>query len=92
MSPSLRNIALLEAYLQKQLPVEEAEQVRVRLLTDTELADQLEQQQQTYRLIRQSGRRHLKRELEQLHNDLFSQHGNKTWQQKIRSFFDISML
>lgn len=92
MSPSLRNIALLEAYLQKQLPPETAEQVRIRLLKDTKLADQLEQQQQTYRLIRQSGRRQLKRELEHLHSDLFSQHGNRTWQQKIRSFFDTTRL
>jgi hypothetical protein len=87
MSPSLRDIALLEAYLKKQLSEEEAADVRLRLLLEPDLADQLQQQKRTYQVIRQSGRRQLRHELEQLHTELFSERGNRLWQRRILRFF-----
>lgn len=87
MSPSLRDIALLEAYLKRQLSEEEAADVRLRLLLEPDLADQLQQQKRTYQVIRLSGRRQLRRELEQLHTELFSERGNRLWQKRILRFF-----
>ncbi|MCB0634464.1 MAG: hypothetical protein R2824_19010 [Saprospiraceae bacterium] len=92
MRPSLRDIELLEAYIHRQLPSDAVDTVRLRLLQEPLLADQLEQQKRTYQLIRQSGRRQLKRELEQLHAELFSERGNRLWQRRILRIFNSSML
>lgn len=87
MRPSLRDLQRLEAFLRDQLPPEEREQFQQRLLLDPELYAQLRRQKHLYRLIRQRGRRTLRRELNQLHEELFSDRTNRNWQQRILSFF-----
>ncbi|PHN04750.1 hypothetical protein [Flavilitoribacter nigricans] len=87
MRPSLRDIQQLEAYLSGQLPAEEREHLRQRLLLEPELYAQFQQQKQTYRLIRRSGRRRLKRELEKIHCELFSEQAPLSWRERILSLF-----
>lgn len=87
MRPSLRDIQLLEAFLSDKLHPEERESVKRRLLLEPELYAQLRQQQRTYRLIRLSGRRRLKREMEKIHLELFSTKENQDWRERILRFF-----
>lgn len=87
MRPSLREIQLLEAFLRDKLPPEEREKVRQRLLLEPELYALLQQQKRTYRLVRLSGRRRLKRELEEIHQELFRSQDNRNWREKILQFF-----
>lgn len=87
MRPSLRDIQLLEVYLQGQLPSEEQQALRQRLLLEPELYAQLQRQKRTYHLIRLSGRRRLKRELEEIHQGLFSSADSRNWREKILRFF-----
>ena len=87
MRPSLRDIQLLEAYLLGKLPAEEREAVRQRLLLEPELYAQLQHQKRSHRLIRLSGRRRLKRELESIHAELFSTKTNRSWRDKILQLF-----
>lgn len=87
MRPSLRDIQLLEAYLQGQLEAAEREEVRQRLLLEPDLYAQLRQQKRTYRLIRLSGRRRLKRELEEIHREFFHTKTNLNWRERILNYF-----
>lgn len=87
MRPSLRDLQLLEAFLSDKLRPEERESVKRRLLLEPELYAQLQQQQRTYRLIRLSGRRRLKREMEKIHLELFSTKENQDWRERILRFF-----
>lgn len=87
MRPSLRDIQILEAYLRGQLPPEEADNIRQRLLLEPELYAQLQQQKRTYRLIRLSGRGRLKRELDAIHQELFNSRQHLSWREKILSYF-----
>lgn len=87
MRRSLRDIQLLEAFLGDKLRLEERESVKRRLLLEPELYAQLQQQQRTNRLIRLSGRRRLKREIEKIHLELFSTKENQDWRERILRFF-----
>lgn len=58
-----------------------------RLLLEPELADRLLWQQKTYAIVQDYGRTQLKKEIEQVHHQLFTQPRHISFSQKIRLLF-----
>ena len=92
MRPSPRNIQLIEAYLSGRLSPEDQKGFQQRLVLDSQLFDRVRQQEYTYRLVHLSGRRRLRRELDQIHRELFNARGNRSWKKRILQYFDTTIL
>ncbi|HTH81489.1 MAG TPA: hypothetical protein VL490_01055 [Mucilaginibacter sp.] len=58
-----------------------------RLLLDNDLGDKVMWQQKTYSVIQQYGRRQLRREIEDVHQQLFTKPEHLSFSQKIRLLF-----
>jgi hypothetical protein len=58
-----------------------------RLILEPELADKFFWQQKTYKAIQQYSRRQLKKEIEAVHQQLFTQPKHLSFSQKIRLLF-----
>jgi hypothetical protein len=58
-----------------------------KLILDNDLADKLIWQQKAYATIQQFGRRQLTKEIEQVHQQLFTQTAHVSFAQKIRQLF-----
>jgi hypothetical protein len=58
-----------------------------KLMLDNDLADKVIWQQNTYETIRQFGRRQLKKEIEIIHQQLFTQPQHSSFSQKIKRLF-----
>lgn len=83
----MRDIELMEAYLNDRLSADEREDFRQRLLLEPFLYEKMQQQKQILQLVQQRGRRQLRRELTQLHAELFGSAGNRNWQNRILRWF-----
>jgi hypothetical protein len=77
----------IEAYL---VGVDNADKLlfEARVLLDKELADKVIWQQRTYEIVQQYGREQLKRELEELHDQLFNTAEHSDFAHRIRSLFN----
>ena len=87
MRASLRNIQLIEAYLNGQLSPTDRARFKRRLLLEPQLFDQVEQQKYTCQLVHQRGKQQLQQELNQLHTKLFNSKANQTWQRSVLACF-----
>ena len=88
MRRSLRDIALLEAYLAQNLHPADRQLLQTRLLTEADLYEDLQAQQSVMALIRQYGRQDLRKELERIHQSLRHDPVKKGWWSQILALFD----
>ena len=70
MNRELIETAAIENYLLHQLKEDERQQFQVKLLLDPSLAEKTEAQAGVYKLIRRFWRRHTRRKLEELYQQL----------------------
>jgi hypothetical protein len=87
MKTSLAETKSIEAYLNNKLSAEERILFEAKLLIDLQLAENLYWQQHTYILLKRYNREQLKNELEEIHQQLFTQERHKSFRQRILSFF-----
>lgn len=77
----------LEAYLNGEMSPENKLLMDVRLVLNEGLKEKLLWQEKTYTLIKESGRRQLKQEIENVHQRLFSEKKFESFRKKIQSIF-----
>lgn len=77
----------LEAYLNGEMSPENKLLMEVHLVLNEGLKDKLRWQEKTYTLIKESGRRQLKQEIENVHQRLFSEKKFESFRKKIQSIF-----
>ncbi|MDB5025506.1 MAG: hypothetical protein JWP78_3261 [Mucilaginibacter sp.] len=58
-----------------------------RLLLEPGLHEKLQWQKQTYHIVKRYGRSQLKKEIEAVHQELFTQPAHQSFSQKIRQLF-----
>jgi hypothetical protein len=85
MRTSLIEIKKIEEHILNQSSNEDALLFEAHLLLDSDLKDKLHWQKKTVELIHIYGRKRLKEELEQIHEQLFN--SNASFRNKILSFF-----
>ncbi|MES2808488.1 MAG: hypothetical protein V4619_07680 [Bacteroidota bacterium] len=88
MTTSWNETKQIEIHLQGTAHPGNALVFEARLMLDNTLADKVIWQQKTYGVIQQYGRRQLKKEIEQLHQQLFTQPAHASFAQKIRLLFN----
>lgn len=77
----------IEKYLLGKLGTGERLLFDARLIIDTQLRQHVKSQKKLYTIIRQSGRRELKRQAEQIHQRLFSDPEKANFQELIYKLF-----
>ena len=87
MRTSLNKIQGIEGFVLQSAHISEALVFEARMIIDSELAQQVTLQKETYAIIRQYGRRLLKAELEAVHQTLFTQPNHQRFRQKIIALF-----
>lgn len=87
MRISLNEIKKIEDHLQGDLPAEEDILVEVRALIDPTFATNLAAQQDSYQIIRAYGRKQLRQEIENIHQQLFSEEQHYSFRRMIFSLF-----
>lgn len=87
MMTSWNEIQQIEAYLMETTDPGDALLFDARLLLDNDLADKVNAQQKTYEAIKHFGRRQLKKEIEAIHQTLFTHPGHISFSQKIMRLF-----
>jgi hypothetical protein len=83
----LNKIAQIEAHLLKKENPADALLFDAKILLDTELQTHVLQQQQVYGLVQRYSRKQLKREIEAVHQQLFTQPEHLSFRQKIARIF-----
>ena len=87
MRTSLIETKQIEAHLLQLSNPGDALVFEAKLLLDDELHEKLQWQKETYRQAMLYGRKQLKKEIEAVHQKLFSDNEHKSFSQKIKSFF-----
>jgi hypothetical protein len=87
MTTSWNETKHIEAHLRGNATPGDALVFEAKLMLDNSLADKVLWQQKTYDVIQQYGRRQLKNEIEQVHQQLFAQPGHSSFAQKIKRLF-----
>jgi len=87
MTTSWNELQLLEAYSQRELPVEEQLLLDARLHLDEDLRDKYHWQQQTYRLVQQYGREQLRGQLRKIEEELFTKPAHAAFVKRILGYF-----
>lgn len=87
MMTSWNETKQIEAYLLGTANTGDALVFEARLLLDERLADKVLWQQKTYSTIKHFGRTQLKKEIELVHQQLFTQPKHMGFSQKIRLLF-----
>lgn len=87
MRTSLNNLKLTEEYLNGQATPGDALLFEARLIIEPELNEQMQHQQQAYRLISQYGRQQLKAQLEEVHQQLFTLSRYARFRQQVLTLF-----
>lgn len=88
MKISLNEIRLIEAHLLGKDTSEERTLFEAKLILQPDLKQHLYWQQKTYHLVQRYGRQQLKKEIEQVHQALFSPATpHQSFRQKIMSLF-----
>ncbi|WP_207425356.1 hypothetical protein [Pedobacter sp. SYSU D00535] len=87
MRTSLKDIKTVEEYLFGHLDGGDAALLEAKLLLSGDLSEQVKAQQQSYILIREFGRKELRKEIEEVHQNLFSEKQHRSFRQKILRLF-----
>jgi hypothetical protein len=88
MKTSLNETRLIEMHLAGKAPAEERLLFEARLILQPDLRRNMHWQQKTYQLVQLYGRQQLKKEIEQVHQALFSPAtAHHSFKQKILSLF-----
>ena len=87
MRTSLNNIKLIDDYLFSKIPQGDKLVFEAKLILNPDLADGLLWQQQTHAIVNQYGRKKLKAEIENVHQQLFNDLEHKSFKQRILSLF-----
>ncbi len=87
MRTSLIETERIEAHLLKLFDPGDSLVFEARLLLDAELNKKVAWQEKTYNMIRIYGRDQLKKEIESVHQKLFTQPEHTSFSQKIRRLF-----
>ncbi len=87
MTTSWNETKQIEAHLLGTADIGDALLFEAKLMLDNDLADKLIWQQKAYATIQQFGRRQLKKEIEQVHQQLFTQPVHISFAEKIRRLF-----
>jgi len=77
----------IEAHLTGRLDTGDSLVFEARMLLEPELGDKVLWQQKTYNIIQNYSRRQLKKEIEAVHQKLFTQPQHISFNQKIRRLF-----
>lgn len=86
MRPELDRLHLIEQQLLQTPAALPADEWRLRLLFDCELAAEADLQQQLYHGLHQAGRQQLKRELRAIHAQLYNSPG-RNWLTALRRYW-----
>jgi hypothetical protein len=84
---TLREIEDIERYLLDQLEPQSKLLFEARLLVDPLLKIRVQWQRKIHAIVRRSGRRQLKMEVERIHRQLFADPSRRQFQQKILQLF-----
>jgi hypothetical protein len=87
MMTSWNETQQIEAHLLGTAHPGDALLFEAKLMLDNDLGDKVVWQQKVYATIQQFGRRQLKAEIEQVHNQLFTQQQHNSFSHKIRQLF-----
>ena len=87
MKTSWNELRLIEDHLLSTNKAEDSILFEARLILQPNLQDNVFWQQKTYELIHQYGRRQLRKEVEQVHEKLFTAPEHYSFRQKIMRFF-----
>ena len=87
MMTSWNETEQIEAYLLQHSEPGDALVFEAKLLLDDELRDKANWQQKTYELVKQYGRNQLKKEIEAVHQTLFTNSHHKSFREKIKQIF-----
>jgi len=87
MRTSLIETQQIEAHLMHLSEPGDALVFEARLLLEPELSDKMRWQKETYTIIRQYGRDELKKEIEAVHQQLFTEPKHAGFRQKIMRLF-----
>jgi hypothetical protein len=87
MMTSWKETEQIEAYLTGTVDTGDALVFEAQMILNPVLADKTLWQQKTYAIIRDYGRRQLKKEIEQVHQQLFTQPAHRSFSEKIRLLF-----
>ena len=87
MRTSLIETEQIEAHLLKLSDPGNSLVFEARLLLDAELNEKVAWQEKTYNIVRIYGRDQLKKEIESVHQKLFTQPEHTSFRQKIRRLF-----
>jgi hypothetical protein len=87
MRTSLIETEQIESHLLQLSYPGDALVFEARLLLEPELHEKLQWQQKTYDMVKLYGRDQLKKEIETVHQKLFTQPEHKNFRQKIRQLF-----
>jgi hypothetical protein len=87
MMTSWNETKQIEAHLFGTADTGSALVFEARLVLDNTLADKMTWQQKAYNTIQQYGRRQLKKEIERVHQQLFTYPEHKSFSRQIRLFF-----
>ncbi len=78
---------LIEDYLAERLSDSEKEALQNRMANDPAFAEQFKWQKRTMHFVRQYGRQELKKDLEKIHQHLFTDPVHRSFKQRILQFF-----
>ncbi|HEY8929732.1 MAG TPA: hypothetical protein VIM55_11105 [Mucilaginibacter sp.] len=87
MRTSLLETEQIEAHLLQRSAPAHALLFDAKLLLNDDLADKLNWQKATYTVIKNYGRNQLKKEIEAVHQSLFSEARHRSFSEKIRRIF-----
>ncbi|HVW15400.1 MAG TPA: hypothetical protein VHB54_16330 [Mucilaginibacter sp.] len=87
MKTSLSETERIEAHLLRLSEPGDKLVFEARLLLEPELRDKMHWQQKTYALVKKYGREELKKEIEAIHQQLFTEQKHISFRQKIIGIF-----
>lgn len=87
MKTSLRNLQWVEDGLLQQAAPDEQTLFEAKLLLDAALREDCHWQRKTYTAIREYGRTQFRRQLEDLHRELFSAPQHRSFRGRVMAFF-----
>ncbi len=87
MKTSWNDLRLMEACLTGQATAADRALMEARMLVQPQLREEMYWQKETYDIIREYGRQQLRREIEQVHQALFTHPQHRSFREKIIGFF-----
>jgi len=89
MRTSLIETEQIEKFMQHEGDVSERLLLEARMQVDSELAERVAFQAQTYQLIREYGRQQLRAEICRVQKKVFNESAYRKFQTRVRSYFKI---